>query len=227
MGILTVNGEDISNDEYTLTATQFKDMIRRRDEWNAKTGLEPNFVRLPSPDQRAYVSCGVTGGRMEEMEKRYKTYTETHNGNEPNLICIKPGGCGFTTKSMTLKEKYNSLIGAGYSHYQNDIYTPEQEKQRINQRLGLNCVDYSQHMYQWCKSNGYSVEYIHRICQSGEGHILLRVWGKEYGNNKIVVDMAAGASIGSKYPLGRSWCENYKSQWVSTQPWLTINDGIT
>jgi hypothetical protein len=43
MGILTSNGEDISNDEYTLTKAQFKDMIRRRDEWNTKMGLEVNL----------------------------------------------------------------------------------------------------------------------------------------------------------------------------------------
>jgi hypothetical protein len=235
MGKITNYGEDISNDEYTLTRTQFRDMISRRKAWTDKNGTEPNFVRLPTPDQNAYILCGMkqdgtkdpTGGRMEEMEKRFNKYTREHENTEPNLICILPGGCGFGQTGITLKEKYNSLIGAGYSHYQDDQLTPEQEKQHIAQRIGMNCVDWSQYMKKWCDENGYNSEYLHRYCQSGEGHILLRVWGKEYGNTKIVVDMAAGASVGSKYPLGQSWCENYKSQFVSTEPWLVNDDGKT
>jgi hypothetical protein len=88
MGIITKYGEDISNDEYTLTKAQFKDMVLRRDQWNQKTGLEPNFVRLPSPDNNAYVSCGVTGGRMEEMEHRWLQWKANHNGQEPNYIWV-------------------------------------------------------------------------------------------------------------------------------------------
>lgn len=224
MGIITANGEDISNDEYILTNKQFHDMRNRRIQYKQKNNKEPSFIRLPSPDQKGYVLLS----RMQELEKRFYRYEYDHQ-TQPNLICITTGGCGFgKAKSMTLKEKYDSMIGIGYNYYYDDKYTPEQEKERINKRLGLNCSDYSQYMMKWCKDNGYNAEYIHRYCKSGSGHILLRVWGKEYGDsekNGIYVDMAAGASIGSKYPLGRSWCKNYQREFVSTEPWLTINDG--
>ena len=56
MGKLTQYGEDISNDNFTLTKTQFKDMVSRRNAWIKKNKVEPNFVRLPTPDNNAYVS---------------------------------------------------------------------------------------------------------------------------------------------------------------------------
>ena len=91
MGKLTQYGEDISNDTIQISTEKFKRMIKFRDLVNAvryeggSQGVEPIIVRLPPPEEKAYVSIE----RMEEMEKRWNRWIIEHDKIEPNFITPK------------------------------------------------------------------------------------------------------------------------------------------
>ena len=116
------------------------------------------------------------------------------------------------------------MIGAGYEGYLSDVYSSSEEDTNIAKHIAMNCTDYSQKAREKAESRGYQWRFLHRICASGKGHILGQIKGREFADWTII-DVAAAASLGSKYPIGKSWCENYQSQWISTEQWLMTNDG--
>lgn len=118
---------------------------------------------------------------------------------------------------------YNSMIGAGYANYDNDVYNSEEEEYNIAHHIAMNCSDYSQKAAQKAKELGYEVRYVHVICKSGKGHIYIQVKGREF-NNWTNVDVAAAASVGSKYPIGQVWCPDGDA-WISNESWLLVDDG--
>lgn len=101
---------------------------------------------------------------------------------------------------------YNKMIGRGYNHYFKDKKSLTQE---LNDLANLNCVDASQLAQKLGTEMGYIMQLKHLVCpKSGEGHIVIWGKGKELGSNWVWIDLAAAMSVGSKYPLGKAWCQN-------------------
>lgn len=101
---------------------------------------------------------------------------------------------------------YNKMIGRGYNHYFNDKKSLTQE---LNDLANLNCVDASQLAQKLGTEMGYTMQLKHVVCpKSGEGHIVIWGKGKELGTAWVWIDLAAAMSVGSKYPIGKAWCQD-------------------
>lgn len=75
---------DISDQDYRIWKSQFKDMIRRYEGFMRRYGREPRIIYVDSK-KRMY----ITAARFKEMLERWNKYTEEH-GREPNYIRVLP-----------------------------------------------------------------------------------------------------------------------------------------
>jgi len=195
----------------------------------------------------------MTKARYDDMEKRCVAYVKAHG--IPKTITINKSGVpkrvvgtiqkqleSFLGQFNSFSEYYNKIIGRGYGHYNNDVKTLAQEITALKNKTGLNCSDAVQLSANLAIEMGYKVAYEHVICSSGEGHIRLKIDGKEFGDhgsdarNWKSVDTAAALSVGSKYSIGKCWCENGKvislikpdGQFIGqNDKWLITDDGST
>jgi hypothetical protein len=130
----------------------------------------------------------------------------------------------FGKRFDTFTAMYNLFRTCIYSYYNNDIYPQGNAVLRLMKGYGLNCSDFSQLGYAAAKKMGYTVRYVHRSCVNGGGHVYLQVKGRELGNNWVNADIAAAASNGSNYSLGKVWCPRGKI--LAYDPaWLLADDG--
>lgn len=208
---------------HTLTKKQFKETWDRIIKWkNAHGGVWPSYVDISK------YKIGVEkidAETYKKMHDRWDKWKNEHNGEEPDTIGIegKAGSGGNTqpstagsiqTKLMdavgtfnTFTEFYNLCKGRKYAFYLNNKYSRDAAIKRLKNKEGLNCVDVSQLGYALAKEMGYNVKFQETWCQKdGVGHVLLKVKGKELGNNWVIVDLAACISVNSKASLGHYWC---------------------
>ena len=111
----------------------------------------------------------------------------------------------LTRPFTNITQFYYDCTGRGYGAYFNDVKTLAQEEETIAK---LNCTDGTQLLVHLANEMGYEWRYIHVNCiQSGEGHVFCQLRGKELGTSWVDFDMAANMSIGSRYPIGKTWCQ--------------------
>jgi hypothetical protein len=194
--------------------------------WDKALAFKKEHGRLPN-----YIDYKIYRIMIDDLQaaaKNVTTFRKFHEGNNPLTVNIEsseiPGSNTKPPVRQSFTDWYNSMIGEGYAHYVNDKYTQQEEEYNLAHHIAMNCSDYSQTALRKAKELGYEARYIHVICQSGEGHIYIQVKGREFTDWEDA-DVAAAASVGSKYPLGKVWCSNPKAKWVSTESWLIINDG--
>jgi hypothetical protein len=136
-------------------------------------------------------------------------------------------------KFNTLSECYNLIRkNESYANYQLDKKAQAEAVASLARNTGLNCVDYSQIMAAVCDKlnevayKGYAYRYVRTYCvKSKTGHVYLESKGAELGQSWVSVDAAAGASAGSKYPIGKAWCSDYPEK-IYNQDYLKLDDGI-
>jgi hypothetical protein len=189
--------------------------------WGAILDYKKDNGRLPNYID--WKGLRVYKVAYQDAARRVIEYRASHSGTNPDTVRVS--GTDLS-QPMSFTTWYNSMIGIGYAHYFGDRYNAVQEENNIANHIAMNCSDYSQKAVEKARSWGYEARYIHRICQSGTGHVLIQIRGREF-NNWTYADVAAAASIGSKFPLGKTWCPSPRKEWVSTEPWLTSNDGKT
>jgi hypothetical protein len=175
----------------------------------------------------------LTVKKFLELRTRWIAYRKANNSRRPAAIWIVKAPAPIPTPTSkgpvqtiieaklgrftTIKEYYNKMIGRGYGHYYNDVYTLGQEEKMLSQ---LNCSDASQLTYFLAKEMGYTVRFVHVFCvKSGTGHIQLDIKGKELGGSWIRIDVAAAMSTATKAPWGTGWCydakvSSYDDSWL-------------
>lgn len=139
--------------------------------------------------------------------------TVSYNSDKDNDL--KAAASALGGKFNIVTEAYN-LIKANedYKKYFGDVKKWEEELKGNN-----NCVDWSQVLaHIMDKLNavanlGYKYKYVRAYCEVSKiWHVYLEVTGGEFGSKTVDVDGAAAASDGSKYPLGKAWCQNSKTK---------------
>lgn len=127
---------------------------------------------------------------------------------------LKAAATALGGKFNTATETYNLIKGKGkYSKYLGDKKKWNEEIQALLN----NCVDWAQvlaHIIDRLNAvagKGYQYRYVRTYCVKDQvGHVYLEVKGGEFGSNYVTVDPAAGA--GSKYPIGKAWCQDYPNK---------------
>lgn len=126
------------------------------------------------------------------------------------------------------KTLYTAFKKVKYSYYNNDIYTLEQELQRVEKGQGLNCTDQAQLYMNAYKEAGFTnpIRIVRGVvtCQSGKayGH----VWCQIDINSKWTnVDPSAISAHG--YELGKLICT--KGYYITNinPAWAVSDDGKT
>jgi hypothetical protein len=197
-----------------LTWSDYTALWDKALAFKAKQGRLPNWVD--------HTGFRFYKADYQDAAKRVLIFMDKE-GRKPNTVDVE--GISLTAPSKPLFTLwYNSMIGAGYEGYNSDVYNSAEEDYNIAHHIAMNCTDYSQKAKEKAEALGYEWRFIHRICQSGKGHILGQIKGREFPDWTII-DVAAAASIGSKYPIGKSWCSNPLKEWISTEQWLMNNDG--
>lgn len=213
---------------YKITKPVYLDMYKRWKQWKTSKGKEPEII---------YIQKGgkdyITNKKFTDVRARFDTWWKA-NKKQPNYVYInKPlnpikGKIQLGVEAKlgafnTISKFYNKMLGRGYGNYYNDIKTLAQE---IAQLANLNCSDATQLLVALSREMGYSARFCHVYCKSGTGHIYAEVKGRELGTSWIRMDLAAAMSVGSKYPIGKTWCPDVP---VSTynDPWLETDDGKT
>lgn len=196
-----------------LTYNQYKDMVLRIMQFENANQRKPNYVTVNNTK--------ITKVQYTDMINRVNAFIKQY-GRNPKYVTISSNA--NTNQKPTFTSWYNSMIGIGYKEYFGDKFTPAEEDANIKNHISMNCSDYSQKAYRKAKELDYEVRYIHVKCQSGTGHIYIQVKGREF-KDWTNADLAAAASIGSKYPIGKVWCSNPKTLIISNEAWLINNDG--
>jgi len=123
----------------------------------------------------------------------------------------------------TPKQAYNLIIGTGYGHYNDDCLSYIEVLASLKGTIAKkpNCTDICQAFKKLLDAMGFKTRYIHKICQSGEGHITLEIF---IDGGWVEIDPAAAISVGSQYSWGNVWCPNPRERWISNEAWLTGPD---
>jgi hypothetical protein len=200
------------------------DIIHKWQKQTNNVGVMPNWAIVDG--------IKIYKAQIKDMYDRVVAYKASHNNAFPGTIGIEgPAPSRFNPvnpkNTVSFTTWYNSMIGTGYAHYNGDKYNPKEEEYNLAHHIAMNCSDYAQTATRKAEEfGGYQTRYIHVICQSDEGHVYIQIKGREFAD-WTDADVAAAASVGSKYPLGQVWCPKPKDRWISKEPWLTKNDGIT
>jgi hypothetical protein len=208
---------------HTLTKDQYKEMWKKINKWQVTNPDSlPNYVDV------AYMHVGmekITKSQYLDMKQRWEAYIKEH-GTEPTIIGVEGSSisgnsnkpdvkAGSVQKSLmdavgdftTFTGFYKLCKKRGYAFYLNNKYGRESAIKRLKNRQGLNCVDSAQLGYALAKEMGYEVKFQESWCsKDGVGHVFLKVKGKEFGNNWVIVDLAACMSVNSAAELGKHWC---------------------
>lgn len=140
---------------------------------------------------------------------------------------LKAAATALGGKFNTVTDSYNLIKGKGkYSKYIGD---KKKWAEEIRALLN-NCVDWAQalaHIIDRLNAvagKGYQYRYVRTYCVKDQvGHVYLEVKGGEFGSNYVAVDPAAGA--GSKYPIGKAWCQDYPKK-TYNPGYAVKDDGI-
>ena len=231
-----INGLDVSlGNVRVIEKAQFKDMINRFEKYTKDNNREPNIVYLDINTKYRY----ITKAKYKDMKGRWDKFIQD-NKREPNFVNINISTTLTTTttssedqwfinqfsdavgkKITSFKQGYEAIKNRKYLYYYNDIYTQSVALKRLKNKQGLNCSDISQLLWRLAKAFGLDVHYVHIICKSGGGHIIIKV--KE-GKKWVWVDGAAALSSGKSY--GQGWCYNGRVI-CEDDGWLMKDDGIT
>ena len=222
----------------TMNLAQYTQMWQWINEWQIKN----NTKDLPN-------SVSVSNFKIEGVDKlekatymdmydRVQKWQETHDGKMPEIIGINSTAHGTEPaphtgsikarleaglgKFNTFTEFWQKIRGRGYSHYYNDIYTLDQEVDRLIKRSGLNCTDSMQLCHALASEMGYEVRYVHVMCKEG-GHIRGQIRGHEF-SDWTKIDPAAAISTGTRAGIGTVWCD-YPNAHIENSAWLNIDDG--
>ena len=222
---------------HTMSLSQYLEMWNRIIKWQN----DNNTTRLPNYVDVGDMNVGVNPIYKDtymDMYNRVVAYQGSHGGEMPQVIGIE--GSASNTEPVTptgsIKSKleaglgsfnnftqfWQKILGRGYSHYYNDIYTLDQEIDRLIKKTGLNCTDSMQLCYALGTEMGYEMKYVQVQCNEG-GHIRGQIKGKEFGD-WTRIDPAAAIDLNSQYPIGKVWCD-YDNAHVDTDNWLVVDDG--
>lgn len=232
-----INGEDMSKSALVVDNADFKDMIKRYENFKINNGRSPNIMYLSNSNHYRYISLQ----KYLDMKNRWDSFIKT-NGREPKFVNINKASIsqGNTLKTedelfielfsnavgkkiTSFRQGYEAIKYRGYILYYNDIYSAAIALNRLKNKSGLNCCDISQLLYRLAKAFKLDVHYVHLKCKSGTGHIIIKV--KEKGSSKWTwVDGAAALSSGKAY--GQGWCYNGKVL-CEDDKFLMSDDGKT
>jgi hypothetical protein len=215
-------------------------MWNRIIKWQADKNITalPNYVNLADMNFGEGVDP-IYKKTYIDIYNRVLAYQESHDGVMPEIIGIEgpyigdssqPTGEGTVQRRLenglgrfgSFTEFWQKIFGRGYSYYYNDVYTLDQEIQRLLGCASLNCIDSMQLCYSLGTEMGYEVRYVQVQCQSG-GHIRGQIKGHEFGD-WIKIDPAAAISVNSQYPIGQIWCD-YDNAHLTSDDWLVYDDG--
>lgn len=206
--------------EFTLQ--QYFSMWTAIEEFRKQKGRLPNYVDI--------YGYRILKGAYNDAYKRVVAFKKA-NGRFPNTVSIngvsliastsyqsdktaflKALAAAIGGKFNTLTECYN-LIRANETYKFEIGDTAKQAKaiENLKYNVGNNCVNYAQLMKQAADElGGYESDFVRTYCvKSKVGHVYIRARGRELGNSWVNVDAAAGASAGSKYQIGKAWCQDY------------------
>lgn len=231
-----INGADISTTIHQIPKDVWKDMMARFDKYVKDNKKEPKIMYLNFENKYRY----VTLEKFKEIKTRWDKWLKEHDNTEPNFMYINKPAEGSSNASTgiiakmkdaignftSFKEAYNLLIGRGYGAYNNDIYTQDQAIKRLKNRQGINCSDSCQLMYALAVAMGLQARYVHIICKSGAGHIVLDVKYPYGASTWTRIDPAAALSTSSRYSWGNIWCSGGRVIGYN-DGWLMSDDGIT
>ena len=205
-------------------------------------GLIAEFVECAIHDNNdlsflpAYVTCSdgktkLYTNTFVDMANRVSSY-EVLKKHSPNIIYIKKENTISTnTPTLDLFEKYfgkceyiddalSKIQGRGYGYYYNSQYNTNTTITRIVNRSGVNCTDSAQLFYRLAYDMNnkygrkYECQFIHVFCQSGTGHIRLRL--RNNGGSWFYRDPAS--VLDGNNPTS-NWCSNgrvnaYNPAWI-------------
>lgn len=230
-----INGQDISNSNHIIEKDTFKDMIKRHDTFYTTNKRYPNIIYTETNQYRY-----ITQQKYQDMKNRWdkfikennrepkfmninvvKTYPEKTKTEDQKYIDLFSDAVG--KKITSFQQGYEAIKNRGYILYYNDVYDMSTALNRLKNRKGINCCDISQLLYRLAKAFGLEVHYVHLMCKSGTGHIIIKV--RKKGDSKWTwVDGAAALSSGKDY--GSGWCYNGRVV-CEDDRWLLSDDGKT
>lgn len=215
----------------TFEWKDYSEMWTRINRFKMLVGRLPNYADIKG--LRIYQQEYLDAKRRVEAfikENKRNPYTVRMTGE---ILIIKSefhklveASIGGTYDNFT--GFYNHVKDEVYKSYNSDVYSQKEALNRLKAKQGLNCTDLSQIGYAVAKDlGGYQVEYVHVKCRvSGQGHIRLRIKGREF-NDWTGIDLAACAY--SNYPIGKVWCADGINIPVTNEShaWLFSDDGVT
>ena len=205
-------------------------------------GLVAEFVECAIHDNSdlsflpAYVTCSDNKTKLYtntfvDMANRVSAY-EVLNKTSPKIVYIK-GENKVSTSTPTLDyfeskfgkceyidDAMSKIQGRGYAYYYNSVYNTNTTINRIANRQGVNCTDSAQLFYRLAYDMNnkygrkYEVQFVHVFCQSGTGHIRLRL--KSNGGSWFYRDPSACLDGNG---ITYNWCSNgrvnaYNPSWI-------------
>lgn len=171
---------------------EYKDWNRRALTYMNDKQVMPNFIRSKLGEISPFSYMDMVSrilsfyGDFGNLPSFVKTQRELAPKPTPEdtgfLAELKRAlGRGFNSAS----ELWNLVRGYPYSYYYNSRYTEPQRLERIRNKQGMNCTDWSLVLYKALKLMGYTVQAVRGLvrCSSGNiGHVWLEIMGKEFRN---------------------------------------------
>ena len=182
----------------------------------------PAYVTLADGKTKLYTDTYV------DMANRVSSY-EVTKGQSPAIVYLKKENTTNHNKDNVLasfESKFGSISciddgleairNRGYAYYYNSAYNTQTTINQIYNRQGVNCTDSAQLFYRLGVAKGYEVQFVHVRCQSGTGHVRLRL--RKNGGNWFYRDPAAVLDGNS---IDYNWCSNgtviaYNPSWIFT-----------
>lgn len=162
-----------------------------------------------------------------------KSTAVTYNSDKTDFL--KRMATAIGGKFNTLEECYDLIRkNEDYRFYVGDKYAQKDAVDNLQKGIGDNCVDFSQLLkavaddLNKVAKKGYETRYVRTYCTKDKvGHVYLEVRGGEFSKSFWTsIDGAAAASDGSKYPIGKAWCQEYKDK-IYNPDYLKLDDGKT
>lgn len=194
---------------------------------NKDLSFLPNYVTCSDGKTKLYLDTYV------DMANRVSAY-EVLNGRSPNIVYIKKENKTSTStptldyfeskfgKCEYIDDAMSKIKGRGYAYYYNSQYNTNTTINRIYNRQGVNCTDSAQLFYRLALDMNnkygrkYEVQFVHVFCQSGTGHIRLRL--RSNGSSWFYRDPSACLDGNN---ITYNWCSNgrvnaYNPSWIFT-----------
>ncbi|MDR3062563.1 MAG: hypothetical protein LBU40_00300 [Methanobrevibacter sp.] len=237
---------DVSNKKLLIPLGTFLDMEKRVKAYlnsSQQNTLNKVFIVKNGKDYVSY-------NKFKEMKKRVSEFKK-NNPKKPlknvwivkpatTVNIIKPPASTNIVPTVNIKGKkyqpatfsifYGLMGGFGYSYYNNDILTLNQEINKLSNGKAMNCTDLAQlgvYISSQYKKDGksiYKTRYAHINCKSGGGHTTFQIKGGEF-KNWTMIDLAAKADKNSRtYPIGDYWCRDGKIRGYN-ELWVMSDDG--